>query len=742
MSKIIFASNLLPLEVTQKKDGKLNISNRIGGYSSGLVNFYNKHHSAWVGWPGINKKQIHSEEKEKINKELKKHNCYPIYLKKKEQENYLEGFSNKVIWPLFHYFNEHSSFRDEYWKYYVNVNERYADIISEIIDGNDKIWIHDYHLMLLPKMLRERFPDISIGFFQHIPFPSFEIFRLLPWRTEILEGLLGADLIGFHTYDYERHFMSSVRRLLGLDTYFNQIRYHKRVLKVDNFPMGIDYEKFNKKANEFLNETPENQLQYKQRIEEHIRVKPDNKIIISVDRLDYTKGISYRIRSFRTFLEKYPEYIGKVSLVLIVSKLRENDARNSYIKDELDAQVGRLNSEYGKIDWLPVHYFVTQLKFEEMVQLFLSADAALITPIRDGMNLVAKEYIASKPQKDGVLIISEMAGASKEMGESIVVNPNNRMEIADAIHLALNMPEKEKVEMNAALQKRLSTYNEEKWATDFIEALDGVKKIQEFNLTRKVNPKINQSIIDQYKKAKSRIIFLDYDGTLQGFFKNPQDAKPDKELYDILKKLTAEKKNKIYIISGRDKETLSKWFKGEWNLGFIAEHGVWHRETDGEWSMMDAIDKDWMSIIRPVLDFYCDRTPRSFIEEKNYSLVWHYRKSDPDLGIQRSFELKEELKSLVTNLNLEIMDGDKVIEIKNSGINKGRAAMSKLANEEYDFILALGDDWTDEFTFDALPEEAITIKVGTKSTKAKYFVENYLNIREFLKSLISNKGNK
>ena len=328
-----------------------------------------------------------------------------------------------------------------------------------------------------------------------------------------------------------------------------------------------------------------------------------------------------------------------------------------------------------------------------------------------------------------------MAGASKELGEALIVNPNNRHEVADALHHALSMSDEEKVTMNTALRKRLSNYTENKWANDFINSLESVKKIQEYNLTRKISREITNAILERYSASKKRIIFLDYDGTLQGFFKDPQAAKPDQELYSIIKGLTKDQSNQVVIISGRDKETLSSWFEGEWSLGFIAEHGVWYREFDGEWNMMEAINKDWMDVIKPILNFYVDRTPRSFIEEKNYSLVWHYRDADPDLGIQRSIELKDELQSLVANLNLEIMDGDKVIEIKNSGINKGRAAQFRMGSEEYDFIMAMGDDWTDEFTFEAMPEKSITIKVGTKSTRAKYYVENFRNIREILLKL-------
>ncbi|HYW97308.1 MAG TPA: bifunctional alpha,alpha-trehalose-phosphate synthase (UDP-forming)/trehalose-phosphatase [Bacteroidales bacterium] len=736
MSRLIFVSNLLPLKIYRNKKGETALTRRIGGFTSGLDRFDQTDDTLWVGWTGLDRRDLSPEKWEEINIDLKKKNCFPISLRKQEREKYLEGFANGTIWPLFHYYNEKSTYREKEWMQYVRVNNKYADELEKIVRKGDTVWIHDYHLMLLPKMLRERFPDLTIGYFQHIPFPSYEVFRLLPWRIEVLEGLLGADLIGFHTYDYERHFISSLRRLLGLDTYFNQITYQKRKLKVDNFPMGIDYEKFHNRSSEIKVKVPEKLANFHHEIEKHVRVRPGNKIILLLERLDYTKGLINRVKAYREFLEKNENYRRKVSLLMYITTLRENDPENKLIKAELDQQVGKINSEYGRIDWTPVFYFFRELNFDQLVEVYVSSDIALVTPLRDGMNLVSKEFIASKPDQKGVLILSEMAGASKEMGEAVIVNPNNRREISDAICQALSMPEEEQIRRNKALQKRLSTYTNKKWATDFLEALKAVKKNQEYNLTRKINNRISKAIIDRYKSSNNRMIFLDYDGTLQGFFKDPQDAKPDKELYSILKKLTADKKNNVVIISGRDKETLSNWFNADWRIGFIAEHGVWHKKVDGQWHTVDAIDKDWMEIIKPILDFYVDRTPRSFIEEKNYSLVWHYRDSDPDLGVQRSYELKDELQSLVTNLNLEIMDGDKVIEIKNSGINKGRAALSRMGNNHYDFILAMGDDWTDEFTFEYLPEETITIKVGEKSTRAKYFVDGYKNIREILKTVV------
>jgi len=734
MSKLLIVSYELPLVLDRVGHQQFIVTPKSDALSVGLGEFYKKENAVWVGRPGADKGDVQKEERERLDKEFSKKGCYPIYTGRKDHERFLEGFSNRTLWPLFHYFTQNAVYREEYWKSYEKVNRQYARRVIPLLEDGDRIWIHDYHLMLLPQMIREAHPGVSIGFFLHIPFPSYEIFRLLPWRREILEGLLGADLVGFHTYDYERHFMSCVRRLLGYDSVFNRIHLEERIVKVDFFPLGINYDRFAHGG------TGEVQKKKASGIQQDLKSLQDRdqdmKLILSIDRLDYTKGPTVRLKAFEYFLRSNPRYLEKVSLLFFVMPSRESVELYKSLKRDMDELVGRINSTYGTLHWLPVWYFYRQLDLEERMDLYKQSDIALITPIRDGMNLISKEYLSTRAGMNGVLIISEMAGASKELSEAIIVNPNNRGEIAESIKLALEMPEEEQLRANKLLTKRLSRYNVDKWANDYISSLEQVKKIQEIKLARKITQKIISKLTGQYSEAGKRILFLDYDGTLMGFHKDPQKVVPDKELYDILKKLTSIKKNRVVLISGRDKETLGRWFPKEWNLDIVAEHGVWTREPGGRFSMIEQIDKNWMEIIRPILEFYVDRTPRSFIETKNYSLVWHYRNADPDLGSLRSWELKDELKGLVANLNLEIMDGDKVIEIKNSGINKGRATIFKIGDIKYDFLFAIGDDWTDEYTFDALPEGAFTIKVGTKTTKADYYVEGVPDVRVILKELV------
>ncbi len=732
MKRLFIISNRLPLQVS-KENGMAELIPYSDGFDSGLKQFYESFDIKWIGRAGLNIDDISETEKIDIDNNLRQKNCIPVYLVQNLKNEFLEGFCENTLWPLFHYFAQITKYNPDQWETYKKVNQIYADIVAKYINEDDVIWIHNYHLMLLPKLIREKFPNISIGYFQHIPFPSYEIFRLLPWRMEILEGLLSADLVGFQTYDYQRHFLSCVRRLHGLETFFNRIRLNERVIKVDAFPKGIDFEFFNEKAKELSKNKNTNESVIQKEINAYFKRGKNRKIILSMDRLDYTKGIPARIKAFELFLKLHPEYRKKVSLFLIVTPSREDVTEYRDLKKKLDELVGRVNGKYGTIEWMPVWYFYRTISRLEMIELYCNADIALITPIRDGMNLNAKEYIASKTDETGVLILSEMAGAAKELGESIIVNPNNRNEVAEAIYSALNMPVEEQKERNSVLQKRLKIYDEARWASDFIKGLEDVKKLQELNYTRKVNEEIIHKIVEHYKNAEKRIFFLDYDGTLTGFHNDPQMAKPNDELYEIIGKLVSDEKNTVVIISGRDKETLSKWFDKFDRMAFIAEHGVWNRNPYGNWKMTDQIDKEWMDIIEPVLQNFVDRTPRSFIEYKNYSLVWHYRHADQEMGQQRAWELKDDLKMYIANLNLEIMDGDKVIEIKNAGINKGRAALNKIGNTKFDFILALGDDWTDEYTFRALPESAFTVKVGTKATAAKYYLNDVADVRSLLK---------
>ena len=731
MSKTIIISNRLPVQL-QIVNGGIEAIPSVGGLATGMKSVHHGGESLWIGWSGLTREDIPAALEGEIDKALKKHGCKRVGLSAEEVEGFYFGFSNRTVWPLFHYFMEYSEFELSYWETYEKVNRIFADAIIAEASDEDTIWVHDYQLMLVPQMVRQQRPGLSIGFFLHIPFPSYEIFRTLPWRTDVLNGLLGSDLIGFHTYDYERHFLSSVRRLLGLEVSFNEIHLEDRVVKVDSFPMGIDYKKFEEAARRHNAMKPGEESDLQRRLNEHKQSAPDAKFFLSIDRLDYSKGIARRIHAFEYFLQKYPEYREKVRLIILAVPSRSKVPQYQLLKKEIDELVGRINGEYSSVSWTPIWYFYRSLDFDNLIDLYTSCDIAWLTPIRDGMNLVAKEYIATRTDQTGVLILSEMAGSANEMHEALLINPNNFEQIADSLHRALNMPPEEQRERNAPMQKRLARYNVEKWANDFMESLQAQKKLDFSQVASKLTVDRTHTLLRDYREAANRILFLDYDGTLTGFRSDPQKASPDAELFELLDRLHRQSRTDFFLISGRDKDTFSKWFLDK-EYAMIVEHGVWISEGGKQFQMLENVKNDWMDKIRPVLESFVDRTPGSFIEDKNYSLAWHYRNTDPDFGQKRASELNTVLTSLIANDDLSVLNGNKVMEIKSSNVNKGRAAMRMISRKEYDFIFAVGDDWTDEFMFQELPEEAITVKVGRMKTQARYYLDGIGPVRELIK---------
>ncbi|MCG8582540.1 MAG: bifunctional alpha,alpha-trehalose-phosphate synthase (UDP-forming)/trehalose-phosphatase [Bacteroidales bacterium] len=733
MSKLHIVANRLPYSLVKEESG-YNLIESVGGLATGMKSVYTEYGGKWIGWSGINSDDLTNEDSKIIDEKLLEKSCVTVPLSEQEILEYYEGFSNKTVWPLFHYFTQYVDYSPENWETYKRVNQRFADRVLEVAEDGDTVWVHDYQLLLVPEMIKSVKPNVTVGFFLHIPFPSYEVFRILPWRMELLKGMLGSDLLGFHIYDYERHFLSSVRRLYGYEIAFNEIHAEDRIIKADSFPMGIDYEKFRKTSAAVMQKTIQERSDLHKELEKYFMTSPDRRLILSIDRLDYTKGIPQRLKAFRKFMERYPEFHGKVTLVMLAVPSRGNVDEYMMLKKEVDELVGNINGTYGNINYTPVWYFYRAMPFENLVELYNMSDVALITPLRDGMNLVAKEYVASRGNQTGVIVLSEMAGVSKEMGEAITINPINEDEIAEALHRALIMPLEEQKERMGYLQERIQRYSVFKWAGEFVESLEKVKKIQKEFLVKKISSGVFNEINAKYKKAAKRAIFLDYDGTLTAFHKNPQEATPNEELYDILNRLIADKKNTVTIISGRDRYTLEKWF-ADVPINLICEHGVWLRKYGEEWQTLTQVNNDWMPIIRPVLERFVDRTPGSFIEEKNYSLVWHYRKAEPEQSLIRANELKDELLDLVGNLNLEIMEGSKVIEVKSGGINKGIAANKFINNEQFEYLMAMGDDWTDEYMFKELPSEAITVKVGIQRTSANYKLESVDAVRKFLRNL-------
>ncbi len=724
-SRLLIASNRLPVSVVKRAED-VHFQPSVGGLATGLSSCGRSRQNRWVGWPGVAKDKLSQKNKKKIISTLNEQNCHCVFLSTKDVQDFYHGFCNKTIWPLFHYFPLYTVYEQRYWRAYKKVNEDFCDAIVKIAEPDDCIWVHDYHLMLLPEMLRKKLPKAQIGFFLHIPFPSFEMFRLLPWRKEMLKGLLGADLIGFHTYDYVRHFLSSTTRIVGVDHSMGALVAGNRVVKVDAFPMGIDYDKYSGAV-----EDP-NVKKIKTTIHKKVG---DKKIIISIDRLDYTKGIIQRLEAFDLFLSQNPEYKGKVTLILVAVPSRTGVEDYRELRKQLEWLVGRVNGEHGTIGWVPVWYLYRFLPFERIVALYSAADVALVTPLRDGMNLIAKEFVAAKTDGRGVLILSEMAGAASELGEAIIVNANNKQEIIDAIKNALETSVEEQKKRNKLMQARLSRYSVTRWGNDFLDTLSDVKETQRELSVRKLAKPVREKLIGRYRSSAKRLFLLDYDGTLVSFAGKPDEAGPDKELRSLLKTLASEPRNEVVIISGRDKKTLDYWLH-DTNTSLIAEHGAWIKEQGGDWHVIEPLLNDWKDTIKPILEVYSDRTPGSSVEEKDFSLVWHYRRADSELAALRIQELRDAVLNLTENLDIGVFEGSKILEVKNIGVSKGHAAERWLAKKKWGFVLAAGDDYTDEDMFAILPETAYSVKVGYGISKAGFSVESVEGLRLLLEQLV------
>ena len=722
MSKIIIVSNRLPIKVIKNKNS-YEFINSSGGLATGMNSIHSKNDTIWIGWPGIASDNLNKKTKGELNKFLDKKNFKPVHLNKKEIKDFYYGLSNKSLWPLFHYFIEYSIFDKDNWDSYKSVNNKFAQCIIENYNEGDLIWIHDYQLMLCPKIVRDLIPNSIIGFFLHIPFPSFEIFRIFPWRKELLSGILGSDLVGFHTYDYQRHFLSSVKRILLTNVKLNRVSVGSRKILVNTFPMGIDFEKFNNGAKKYLTKNSLKKPQF------------SLKNILTIDRLDYTKGVVQRIKAFEMFLDNYPQYIEKVKLIMLTVPSRENVSDYKNLKKETDEIVGRINGKYSTVNWNPIAYYYRSMPFDQLIELYVTSDVAMITPVRDGMNLVAKEYIATRVNGDGVLILSEMAGASKELFEAVQINPFDLYNMSESIFKALTMPKEEQINRNLSMQNRIKRYSVEYWANEFINSLKNKQKFQELNSVIKMDETTIKSIKEKFNKSKSKVIFLDYDGTLVPFNKKPELALPDKSLFKLMDKIISAKNTDLVIISGRDTNFLDKCF-GDLDITMVAEHGIFMRKINESWVSKYTKKRKWIDNLRPLFQSFSDRTPGTFVEEKQTSLVWHYRGSDPELAADRVVEFKTELQSLISD-DLDLMDMNKAIEVKSATFNKGIAVNEIIRNKKYDFILCFGDDVTDEDMFINLPKSAFTVKVGKSNTKAKYFLEDHNSVRYLLNDLVS-----
>ncbi len=725
MSRLLIVANRLPVTVRTTPDG-VEVERSTGGLATGLSRPHEQSEGLWIGWSGAGD-DLTGEQQAELDRQLGAQRLVAVPLTKDLVSRYYEGYSNGVLWPLFHYLLDQVPLQVSDWDAYVEANERFAEVVAEQYRPGDLVWVHDYQLMLLPVLLRRRIPDARIGFFLHIPFPSEELFRTLPARSQLLEGMLGADLVGFHTPTYLRHFAIALTDILGLTVDIDRVQLPGREVRLGVFPMGVDAAQFNSLAMDPAVEAEA----------EALRGDGSVRILVGVDRLDYTKGIPRRLLAFERMLETHPELREKVRLVQVAVPSRTGVEAYQDFRSLVDELVGRINGAFGTPRWVPVHYIFRGLSAADLVALYRAADVMLVTPLRDGMNLVAKEFVASRPDGDGVLVLSEFAGAAWELPEALQVNPYDSDGAAEVFFRALSMDQEERRARLAPLRERVATFDVHRWVSSFIEQLERVTEPS----ARSFSPTggeaaLREELLRSLERNDELLLLLDYDGTLVPFTATPELARPDAALVSLLRTLASRPDTEVHIVSGRSREALEQWVGGL-PIWLHAEHGFWSRPAgQTEWAPAADIHGSWREPVLAILRDITARTPGSLIEVKAVAIAWHYRLADLETGARRANELRIHLNQLLSNHPVEILAGNRVLEIRPYGVHKGRIIPPMSPEREArTTILAIGDDRTDEDLFTSLPPDAISARVGPGATRARFRLESTASVRALLKLL-------
>jgi trehalose 6-phosphate synthase/phosphatase len=722
-NRLLIVSNRLPV-TARVSGGQVRLADAGGGLATGLRPYHARTGSLWIGWPG-DVSSFTASQDEELKAALRARAIVPVRLSRDDIERYYDGFSNQVLWPLFHYLIDRMPADATGWDAYRRVNEMFADAVAYEYREGDAIWVHDYQMMLVPALLRERLPEARIGFFLHIPFPSSEVFRVLPWRREILTGLLGADLVGFHTFAYLRHFLASLLHVDGVEADVDRVRVGRRDVKLGVFPMGVD-------AGGFAARAADPQV-----AAQAAAIRRDaggRRIVLGIDRLDYTKGIPRRLEAIERLLERNPELSDQMRYIQVAVPSRGEVGSYQHFKRQLEERVGRINGACGTVRSTPVHYVHRSVPTEELVALYCAADVMLVTPLRDGMNLVAKEFVASRVDDDGVLLLSEFAGAACELHSALIVNPYDVDGVAAALARALDMPTEERRARMRALRRVVNEHDIHAWADGFLRELRELPQSHR-DARRRTTPPLSAMLAELRRTARLRLL-LDYDGTLVPLARSPELAAPDRELRALLSRLAAMPGLDVEIVSGRPRETLDAWL-GDLPVTLWAEHGFWHRDHPvGIWQPAMDVQPDWMSRVRPILDRFTAATPGAAIEVKSASLAWHYRAAPREFGARQAHELRMLLGDALSNQPLEVLEGKKVLEVRWRGISKALVARRAVeATGPGTAIVAIGDDRTDEELFRALPSSSVTIAVGRAVSAAAYRVDDHRAVRRLLESL-------
>jgi trehalose 6-phosphate synthase/phosphatase len=732
--RLLVVSNRLPLTLRKAEDGHWTTERSSGGLASAMNPILRDNGGDWIGWAGSSGEEDQEERNSVLQEWAQKDQCFAVELPAEIAKGFYEGYSNQTLWPVFHNFPSQLKFDAKDWQAYIEANRIFCRAVVDRYKQGDLVWVHDYQLMLLPQMLRAELPDAAIGFFLHIPFPSSEIFPILPRREELLQGLLGADLVAFQTHGHLQQFRAALLRVLGLESKIAEVAVGGRPIRLEAHPIGIAPEQYTD-----LLSHDETTAQLHAEWAARYRGR---RVLLAVDRLDYTKGIPERLRAFAHLLRSSSELREKVVLIQVAVPTREGIETYQDLRTEVNRLVGEINGKLGTPGWTPVVYINRSIERAELVALYQLADVCWVGSLRDGMNLVAKEYVACKAEGDGVLVLSEFAGAAAEMGEALLINPFDEERTASSIERALTLDEDERRRRMDQLHSRILHNNVFRWGERFLASLeDAVSERGRYSDTQPKRLRTTE-VLDAYRRASRRLLMIDYDGTLVPFAGQPWQAVPPPVVMRLLTSLAAEPHNCVAVTSGRTAEDLNRWFGAIKGLWLIAEHGAEVKSPlEASWEpLRSEVSTDWKSTVMPILEHFVDRTPGSFVEEKKYGVVWHYRLAEPEFGAWLANELVSMLEAMLAETDLRAFRGDKVVEVKPVWANKGEALDRLLAVlSSPDFLFAAGDDRTDEDLFEHMPTEAWTVHIGPGATRAAFVLPDFESLRRVLEMFTKEK---
>lgn len=726
MTRCLIVSNRLPLNFDQQT--KL-FTPSPGGLVSAIMGLDANKVGQEFHWLGLMTDDVESGLIEQLKQtKFDDMTCHPIIVPKLAYNSYYNKFCNNVIWPLFHYERNLVQYSPSGWRNYVYINKLIASAIAHYARPSDSIWIHDFHLMLVPGMLKELRPELKIGFFLHIPFPSSEIFRELPQREEILKSLATCDLVGFHDLSYLNHFKSSMSRIIGED----YITHTEKKWGV--YPISIDTPRFKRIADD---------VRTKEKLAEYLEHKKDFQWILGVDRLDYIKGLILKLRAYKDFLKKNPDQVGRVQFIQVVIPSRTDVQEYQNLKDKIEQLVSSINGVYGTPTYMPVQYLYHGVNNFELSALYQASDVLFVSSRRDGMNLVSLEYVVSQMEDfEGSILLSEFAGAHSTLSYAISINPWDIEKTGEKIKEALLSPQEVRSARMKPMNEFLEQYTSSDWARIYLRDLS-----KEVVIKDKSRIITSENLMRWMKKVSNKkvLFFCDLDGTLLPIAAHPSKVILPEETARTLEFISQNNHFEFIIISGREKEFLQRYFLDrDHNFSLGACHGAYvYDKKVGKWQdLIMGETQKWKEVVEELLKLYTKRTPGSFIEDKGHALTWHYRSSPTQFAEFLASKLYNELEENLQAYPVQVVRGKKVIEVKSIHANKGSFINYWLSNldptNRPDLIVALGDDTTDEDMFNALQEQkeypAFCVKVGRGSTAAKYFIQDQNKVTPLLKN--------